>query len=237
MQKKHLWQSVIVVLIIAVTAVTVDQLKSHTHDKLSTDKRELQAELEQLQSENEYVTSKLSDSPKSTKNNVESWKTMNKKAENLVSESEGKFKKTWALFLVKESKAHDIDPFIVYELLKVETGNTFDPELVGPETEYGQAYGMSQFMTNTAPWIADMADLSYEKGKLFDPYYSMKLSVTYLDFLKQEYDGDWDKALTAYHRGMGGLEQYMSENGDAKSWYALEIQSKSENHATVAVAN
>lgn len=237
MQKKRIWQSVIVVLIIAATAVTVDRLNTRTHDKLSTENQELQAEVQQLQSENEYVTSKLGESPNSNENNVKSWKNMDKKAEQIVSESDGKFKKTWALFLVKESKAHDIDPFLVYELLKVETGNTFDPELVGPETKYGHAYGMSQFMTNTAPWIADMADLSYEKEKLFDPYYSMKLSVTYLDFLKQEYDGDWNKALTAYHRGIGGLDQYISDNGDAKSWYAVEIQSKAQNHTTVAVAN
>ncbi|SDI95035.1 transglycosylase SLT domain-containing protein [Salimicrobium halophilum] len=237
MQKKHIWQSVIAVLAIAVTVVAVDQWNARTHNKLSSENEELQAEIDQLQSENEYVTTKLNEEPAFNADNVKEWKEMDKKAEKIVEESEGKFKKSWALFLVKESKAKEIDPFLVYELLKVETGNTFDPELVGPETKYGHAYGMSQFMTNTAPWIADMANLEYKKEKLFDPYYSMKLSVTYLDFLHQEYEGNWDKALTAYHRGMGGLNQYMDNNGHAKSWYAVEIQSKAQNHTTVAVAN
>ncbi len=162
-----------------------------------------------------------------------------KKAEKLSKqfkkESDGRFKEEWGKFLVREALRNDVDPYIVYELLRVETGNKFDPTLVGPETKYGRAYGMAQFMENTAPWIAEMAGMKYEsKEQLFDPYYAIQLSIVYLDYLHAKYD-DWDKALTAYHRGIYGLEKYIQKEGHAKSWYAKEIQEKAEEQELIAV--
>ena len=34
--------------------------------------------------------------------------------------------------------------------------------------------------------------------------------------------------MTAYHRGMQGMEQYKATYGDAKSWYAMDIQEDAE---------
>src|SRR5699024_6203131 len=94
--------------------------------------------------------------------------------------------------------------------------------LIGPKTKYGRAYGLGQFMKNTAPWIADMSDVEYDDDLLFDPYYSIHLTYVYLDFLHEQYD-NWHQALTAYHRGINGLDKYMEKNGQAKSEYATEI--------------
>ncbi|SDB98879.1 Transglycosylase SLT domain-containing protein [Pelagirhabdus alkalitolerans] len=157
------------------------------------------------------------------------WDNVEEAANEMVEDSNGEFKKSWAVYLINEANAYDIDPFLVYELLKVETGHTFNPDLVGPETQYGHAYGLAQFMTNTAPWIADMANLPYSFELLFDPYYSMELSVVYLDYLYDEYN-NWDEALTAYHRGMSGMETYKSQNGTARSEYAEVIQTNAEEH-------
>lgn len=162
------------------------------------------------------------------------WKKAKRVSSHLYDDSEGAFKKDWGTFLALEAQQREIDPMLVYELLKVETGGEFDPDLVGPKTEYGQAYGIAQFMKNTGPWIADMADLPYKDEMLFDPHYSIQLSIVYLEFLYKEY-GDWNHALTAYHRGMYGLEQYIEENGDAKSWYAVEILENAENNGLVAL--
>ncbi|WP_066192944.1 lytic transglycosylase domain-containing protein [Gracilibacillus timonensis] len=159
----------------------------------------------------------------------ETWPHYFDAAEAMVKDSEGNFERPWAIFLVKEAEPYDIDPFLVYELLKVETGNTFKQDLVGPETEYGHAYGMAQFMKNTAPWLAEKANIPYEQDLLFNPYYSMKLSLVYLDFLYNQY-GNWNEALTAYHRGMTGLQEYKEENGNAKSEYAVKIQRQAEKY-------
>ncbi|MFC4558832.1 transglycosylase SLT domain-containing protein [Virgibacillus kekensis] len=193
----------------------------------------LKAENHNLKVENTFLaTENLLDA---RKNSYYSWQKVNEKANELVAESNGRFEKSWAIYLVQQAETFDINPYIVYELLKVETGNTFNPKLVGPETDYGRAYGMAQFMKNTAPWIAEMSGIQYKKELLFDPYYSIHLSFVYLDFLHEFY-GTWDKALTAYHRGMGGLEHFISENGHAKSWYAVEILSNANEYKQLTSA-
>ncbi|GAF65930.1 transglycosylase SLT domain-containing protein [Alkalihalobacillus trypoxylicola] len=159
--------------------------------------------------------------------NYHSWIQSKNISKQLYKDSEGLFQEEWGIFLGEIAQQKDIDPYIVYELLKTETGGTFNPELVGPHTRYGQAYGMAQFMENTAPWIADMAGLDYDQKLLFDPLYSIQLSIEYLSFLYEKYE-DWDYALTAYHRGMYGLEAYIEEHGNAQSWYAVEIQENAE---------
>lgn len=239
---KPLLQAGAAIILVTVTIVTVNFLQTQHSKTLAEENQQLKNKNEKLQTKNETLSStndylkNASEEDAKQTNGFYTWPKMEKKAEQLVAESNGEFKKSWALYLIRESKRYDIDPYLAYELLKVETGGTFNPELVGPETKYGHAYGMSQFMKNTAPWIADMAGLPYEDELLFDPYYSMQLSLVYLDFLHNEY-GNWDEALTAYHRGMGGLEQFKEENGHARSWYAKEIQNKAENHTTIALAN
>lgn len=167
---------------------------------------------------------------------IRNWHNAQESAKAMHEDSEGAFKKEWGVFLASEANNRDIDPFIVYELLRVETGGKFDPEMTGPETSYGHAYGLAQFMTNTAPWIADMAGVEYDEDLLFDPYYSMLLSVEYLDFLYDRYD-NWNYALTAYHRGIYGMENYVSENGHAKSWYAVEIQKMADDTGSLVSVN
>ncbi|HET7579361.1 MAG TPA: lytic transglycosylase domain-containing protein [Bacillales bacterium] len=163
--------------------------------------------------------------PSNTKNAYHKWLCAEKMAKHFYQTSDGKFKTKWGLFLVLQARGHQIDPKIVFQLLKLESGGTFNPHLIGPKTKYGRAYGMAQFMTNTAPWIAKMAHVPYKKKKLFDPYYAIDLSVTYLDFLHDRY-GNWNEALTAYNRGIYGLKSYMQKHGDSKSDYAMTIQNR-----------
>ncbi|PKR79006.1 lytic transglycosylase [Halalkalibacillus sediminis] len=202
--------------------------------QLEDEKEQINKTNDSLVDQNEYLRSKETVTQEGL--TMEEWQELERNADQMVTNSDGNFKKSWALFLNKKAKEYEVDPFIVYELLRVETGNTFDPELTGPETKYGHAYGMSQFMENTAPWIAEMAGLPYEKELLFDPEYSIELSIVYLDFLHHKYD-NWDEALTAYHRGMGGLEKYKANKGHAASWYAVEIQEEAEKRRQVAFAN
>ncbi|MCT2537579.1 transglycosylase SLT domain-containing protein [Aquibacillus koreensis] len=213
----------------------------HGYSTYKTNILTLEQENEQLKNKNDRLRAQVSykdsnpENPENT-SSYENWSLLEKKAKSMVEKSDGAFKSAWAFYLVKEAKKYDIDPFLVFELLYVETGGTFNPELVGPETVYGHAYGMGQFMKNTAPWVADMAELPYKDELLFDPFYSIQLSIVYLDFLHSQYE-NWDEALTAYHRGMGGLEQYKEKHGHAKSNYASKIQNNAKDHQTVAIAN
>lgn len=237
--KNHFKKSLSMITAIVLTLVLVLFLvQSHLFNEQVADAKTKVGELDQKTSENDQMKTQTaltklenetgySLDPGSV--SVEEWKQAKAYSEQFYDDSEGKFSKKWGLFLAYQSMKVDIDPAIAYELLKVETGNTFDPDLTGPETKYGHAYGMAQFMTNTAPWIADMAGINYSKEKLFDPYFSMTLSVTYLDYLYDKY-GNWDEALTAYNRGIGGLKAYVSEKGTPKSGYSEEIQEMASLH-------
>ncbi|UOQ42502.1 transglycosylase SLT domain-containing protein [Halobacillus salinarum] len=232
MQSKALFVQISGTLLIVVcTFFAAYAYKQRQVEKLEGQVQQLTLQNKQLHAENEYLQKdSLSLSKKSS---YKKWMQIEEKADSFVKESKGRFKKAWAMYLVKEANEYQIDPNLVFELLHVESGGTFNPNLVGPETKYGRAYGMSQFMKNTAPWIAKMGGLPYEKKLLFNPYYSMKLSLVYLDFLKEKY-GNWNEALTAYNRGMNGLVQYKKKNGHARSSYATIIQN---NAKAVAVAN
>ncbi|QST02367.1 transglycosylase SLT domain-containing protein (plasmid) [Pontibacillus sp. ALD_SL1] len=131
--------------------------------------------------------------------------------------------------LMEYSKKHNVDFPIVYGLLYTETGGTFEHRAVGPQTRYGKAYGIAQFMENTAPWVASKAHLPYkDKKDLFDPVYSTKLAITYLHYL-QYGDGawsgyqNWHATLTAYNRGMEGLERYTKHNHSYVSSYSTKV--------------
>ncbi len=202
------------------------------NDKLET-KEEKEKELEIILEQNERVIDYLTDQENELNEvNFDTWSHFMQIAEHMYEDSEKRFKKEWGLFLANAAFQREIDPYILYELIRTETGGTFDPNLAGPETRYGQAYGLAQFMENTAPWIAEMADLPYNKQLLFDPIYSIELASVYLHFLYDRYE-DWDYALTAYHRGIYGMKEYVATHGDAKSWYAEEIQENARDQAMV----
>ncbi|MDX8045969.1 transglycosylase SLT domain-containing protein [Gracilibacillus sp. S3-1-1] len=235
MSKRIQWLNIVLVTVLVCWSYyQINSYKSEVQ-ALEKDNAELEQALQSIETQTQYIISKWNKN--NTEINHETWPKYFEIAEVMVEESDGQFLRPWAIYLVKEAENYGIDPFIVYELLKIETGKTFDTELVGPETKYGHAYGMAQFMKNTAPWIADMAELPYKDELLFDPYYSIKLSLVYLDYLYDQYD-NWDETLTAYNRGMSGLEQFKMENGHASSEYAMRIQRnarKYEKH--VALAN
>lgn len=238
------WKTIVKVVLVLTAFILIintykDQVVIYEQqiNELQTQITSMEHSTEEMESKLSYVAAKEEQfDGLENINGYTDWKQIDRLAKYFYDDSNEKFKKEWGLFLVNEALRYEIDPYIVYELLKVETGGTFNPELIGPETKYGHAYGLAQFMKNTAPWIANMAGIPYKEELLFDPYYSIQLSIVYLDFLYDRY-GNWNKALTAYHRGMGGLQQYIRKNGHAKSWYAKKILSNSEEQKTLIAIN
>src|SRR5699024_9153057 len=109
-----------------------------------TNNRTLQQEYNQLKLEKsslefELDVAKINGIHSAKDNSYYKWANLEETADALVADSNDQFKKSWALYLVNESYQYDIDPYIPYELLKMETGGTFDPDLIGPKTKYGHA--------------------------------------------------------------------------------------------------
>lgn len=124
--------------------------------------------------------------------------------------------------LVQECKKNEIDPFIVLGLIKRESN--FNPRAVGMSGERG----LGQLMENTAKPVAKNLGYIYDPNKLFDTRYNLKLTITQLAYLYNIYEGDINKALTAYNRGQQGLIDYIKEgkstyNNPAMSDYSVKV--------------
>lgn len=242
MKRLIVLQSILIVLLVSIGVTINHELSKRVDEKekerakvaeqLSTWKNEYEYKLTELEmlieankeSLHQYNIEQVSFNQKNDTVNYDDWKKRREFVSDVIKDSQGKFQESWAYFLVEKAIDLNVDPYIVYNLIKVETGGTFDPNLVGPDTKYGNARGLGQIMhSNTAAWLASLAGLEYYgKEQLFDPYFSIELTVVYLDFLYRKY-GNWEEALTAYNRGMYGLEQYKARTGHAKSSYATKI--------------
>lgn len=110
------------------------------------------------------------------------------------------------LFIVRECKEKDLDPFIVLGVIKRESD--FNPHAKGMAGERG----LGQLMENTARPVAENLGYVYDPDKLFDVRYNLRLTITQISYLYNLYNKDIHKALTAYNRGQQGLEKYMQKN-------------------------
>ncbi|GAF24592.1 hypothetical protein JCM19047_4510 [Bacillus sp. JCM 19047] len=168
-QKKLILLSVLGLLIglfLYANRLTGGQMHAHA-EKLERDA--YLAEYQKIEEATAFFKNDGLDASFNVEGNGDTWKKAKQVSEALYQDSDGHFEQSWGLYLGLVADQKDVDPFLVYELLKVESGATFDEHAIGPETKYGHAYGMAQFMTNTAPWIADMAELEYKKDYLFNP--------------------------------------------------------------------
>jgi len=111
-------------------------------------------------------------------------------------------------FLVEECRENYLDPFLVLGLIKRESD--FNPKAVGA----GGELGLGQLMENTARVIAENLGYAYEHEMLLNPEFNLKLTITQLSYLKDLYEDDLHKALTAYNRGQQGLRNYLRTNDE-----------------------
>lgn len=126
------------------------------------------------------------------------------------------------LFIIKECREQEIDPFIVLGIIKRESD--FNPKAKGAAGERG----LGQLMENTARPIAENLGYAYDPDKLFDVRYNLKLTITQISYLYNLYNKDIHKALTAYNRGQLGLVNYMESNmsnstNPAESDYSMRV--------------
>lgn len=110
------------------------------------------------------------------------------------------------LFIVKECKDIDLDPFIVLGVIKRESD--FNPYAKGAAGERG----LGQLMENTARPVAENIGYVFDPDKLFDVRYNLKLTITQIGYLHNLYNKDIHKVLTAYNRGQQGLVNYIENN-------------------------
>lgn len=86
---------------------------------------------------------------------------------------------------------YQLDPGIFYRLIRTESAfRSF-------AISRAQAIGLGQMQEKTASYIHK----DHKRGMLFVPYYNLKLSAKYLNYLKHRYQGNWSLVLAAYNWG------------------------------------
>lgn len=105
--------------------------------------------------------------------------------------------KDLAAAIVREAVAQEYDPVFVAAVIKSESAfNSLARSHKG-------AQGLMQIMPKTGAWLADQQ--SIPRGKLTDPGHNLKLGISYLKQLEQEYGGNRVLTLIAYNWGPGHL--------------------------------
>ncbi|MGJ0625766.1 transglycosylase SLT domain-containing protein [Xenorhabdus bovienii] len=79
------------------------------------------------------------------------------------------------------------------------TESAGNPNAVGPNTKYGTAKGMFQFIDSTAKGYGLMGN------DVFDPYKAAEAAAKMLSSLLKTHNGDLDKALASYNWGIGNV--------------------------------
>lgn len=96
------------------------------------------------------------------------------------------------LYIVRLCEEHHINPAVVVGMAQRES--QFTADAIG---DGGDALGMWQVQPR---WHQDRMD-KLDATDLFDPYQCVTVAVDYLSELLDIYDGDIEKALTAYNQG------------------------------------
>jgi soluble lytic murein transglycosylase len=117
----------------------------------------------------------------------------------------------YANLIIPEAQAHNIDPMIIFSLMRAES--LFD----GAVTSSAAAGGLMQIIPPTGEQIArDLRWPNYQQSDLYRPFINVKFGVYYLrhyglDFL----DGDMYAAWAAYNGGPGNAQRWKNAaNGD-----------------------
>lgn len=121
----------------------------------------------------------------------------------------------------RESKKYDLNPLIMLELIKTESN--FNPKA----WSHKDAMGLCQIRPVTAKAVAEKMGLEYRPELLLDAEYSIKLGTYHLAELVDLFDQDYHKALTAYNRGIKGMQDYTKRTGSPVSSYSKKIRENS----------
>lgn len=101
------------------------------------------------------------------------------------------------------AKKHNIDPFLVFAIIKAES--RFEP---GAISRRG-AKGLMQIMDTTGEWGASELGLSdFTTDQLFDPNTNIDIGCWYVARLIRQYDGHIPTLLAAYNAGTGNVYKW-----------------------------
>lgn len=108
-------------------------------------------------------------------------------------------------YVVKYSKKYNVDPVLVFSVIKVESG--FDPNA---QSEV-DARGLMQIMNDAYDWLKFRLndDRSHSFEDMYDPELNIEYGSYYLSYLMDKYDNSIDLTAAAYHCGMNQVDSWL----------------------------
>ncbi|MCX7748549.1 MAG: lytic transglycosylase domain-containing protein [Clostridia bacterium] len=120
-------------------------------------------------------------------------------------------------FVYKYAEKYDIDPFLVFAVIKAESG--FDPGA----TSHKNAKGLMQITERTGKWAASKIKLKeFNVDKLYDIETNISIGCWYLNNLKKEFNGNIDLVIAAYNGGSGNVNKWLKDTNLSSSGEQLD---------------
>jgi len=113
---------------------------------------------------------------------------------------------SYSEYVEKYAKEYDIDPFLIYAIIKAESNFKKDVE------SKSGAVGLMQVMNDTAEDIAKELGIEYnDKEQLHEPDINIQIGVAYFSILLKRYDDNVSLALAAYNAGLGNVDSWIRD--------------------------
>ncbi len=105
--------------------------------------------------------------------------------------------------VLSAAETYDVEPALLYALIKAESNFDVDAESVK------DAKGLVQMLDETAAWCAKKSGLPYTD--ITDPTQSIPLGAFYLGYLLDMYEDNETCAVAAYNAGHGRVDGWLSD--------------------------
>lgn len=121
-------------------------------------------------------------------------------------------------YVAKASYEYDVDPGLIYGIIKTESGfNEAAESRVG-------AVGLMQIMPDTFKWLQTHIDDDYiDMDNLSDPETNIMYGTYFMSYLLNKYASE-KEAICAYNAGMGNVDKWLKDTNystDGKTLYYI----------------
>lgn len=123
------------------------------------------------------------------------------------------YPKHYEEFVNRYSKDYNLDPYLIYSLIKTES--KFNPYA----KSHKGALGLMQITPKTGNYIANLLkEKSFNENMLFNPEINIKYGCFYLSKLSNDFKGDLDLILAAYNGGEGNVRKWIKIDEEGKKY-------------------
>lgn len=113
--------------------------------------------------------------------------------------------------ITEYAKQHTLDPLFVLSVIRAESN------FLESATSHKDAKGLMQLKGDTAEWCARQMEYeSFTEEKIYEPETNIRIGVWYLNYLIEQFEGDYKLAVAAYNAGIGNVKRWL-KNPDYSS--------------------